>query len=414
MAEECSADKEQAGATLIPHLTPPSPLGSTCPWMETSGRIASDVELASLHRGDAEALDPGPQNDEEDAHEITDSPPSCPFNEDSTQLSVAARPASLTSTRAPSYATGGAAAYFGSPWSRSQDSTTALVQRRHPDERLRTENSSVHDPDNPLPGPSPSTGCPESSGKPASIASQQKRRLVLYAIQYHLPAISMCIFLTVLYAREVIWPFSAPPTTGTSQAGIQTLAQLHAALVVLSLSQILLHRVRRLLIQGVGVELGLVYANYRLGSPIYCLSDEFLGAARHSFRDGTTLRTVSLTILTMVITLALSPLSAILLTAQPGTSDLGTSHPIIKSLLDGYKMRPSGFVEVQLPVPEENLWPKSLGPSLGVTWSCPSDNSTARSCSDIPSWFQTEYEDILVSTSYRAHQNHGGTSFGYH
>lgn len=229
----------------------------------------------------------------------------------------------------------------------------------------------------------------------------------------------MCIFLTVLYAREVIWPFSAPPTTGTSQAGIQTLAQLHAALVVLSLSQILLHRVRRLLIQGVGVELGLVYANYRLGSPIYCLSDEFLGAARHSFRDGTTLRTVSLTILTMVITLALSPLSAILLTAQPGTSDLGTSHPIIKSLPDGYKMRPSGFVEVQLPVPEENLWPKSLGPSLGVTWSCQFHNSTARSstalsCSDIPSWFQMEYEDILASTSYKAHQKRAGISSGYH
>lgn len=409
MAEDSSANRERSHIHSIPHLTLLSPPNSSCPWPEITGRMASDMELAPLPPGDSEVSPPAPTNGEEDVHKNTNCPRPCLEHEEDTRLSVASRPALLTSSHPPSHATAGPTAYLGTSWSRSQDSIALLIEE---DEQARPPNtsapSSLHDHDSPPPGPGSSTGSPNQSGKPPSVSSRQKRRLPLYAAQYHLPAISMCVFLTVLYAREVIWPFPAAPTTSMSQAGIQTLAQLHAALIVLSLSQILLHRVRRLLIQGMGVELGLVYANYRLGSPLYCLSDEFLGAARHCLRDSTTLRTVSLTVLAMVITLVLSPLSAILLTARPGTSALGASNPIIKSLPDGYVLRPSGFVEVQLPILEKDLWPKSLGPSLGVTWACQNHDMTARSCSDIPSWFQTEYKDILVSTSYRDHQRGAG------
>lgn len=410
MAEESGANRERSVIPSIPHLTPLSPLDSTYLWPTTSRRVATDMELASLPLADSETSLPASPNGEGDVHNNTDSNPSCLDHEGTTLLSATTRPSSSTLSRPSSHTTGGSTAYLGTPWSRSQDYVAVPIQE---DERSHLPNapppSSLHDQSSPPLGPGPSASSSDSCGKPPSMSSRQKRRLPLYAAQYHLPAISMCVFITVLYAREVMWPFSVPPTTGTSQAGIQTLAQLHAAFIVLSLSQILLHRIRRLLLQGVGVELGLAYASYRLGSPLYCLSDEFLGAVRHCFRDSTTLRTVSLTVLAMVITLVLSPLSAILLTAQPGTSALGMSHPIIKSLPDEHKLRPSGFVEIQLPVPEKDLWPKSLGLSLGVTWSCHDSNRTAMSCLDahIPTWFQLEYKDIMVSMSYKNHQKWG-------
>lgn len=169
---------------------------------------------------------------------------------------------------------------------------------------------------------------------------------------------------------------------------------LHEALVILSLSQILLRRIRYHLIEAKGVELGLIFTNFRLGSPLYCFSGEFWGAARRGVRNQTTLGTSTLTLLSVLISLALSPLSAILLTPQPQVAMVPLSHPIMRKLLQYYPSDSSGFFEYQVANPWEELWPSSIGPQLGMSSSC--DTDSGRPC-QTASWFNVEYGMLLLN-----------------
>lgn len=245
-----------------------------------------------------------------------------------------------------------------------------------------------------------STGTDQQKAKKAAKVATQKRRQVLFhALRFHLAPLAMTIFFTVLYTREIRWPFSQAPTAGTAQAGIQFLAQLHETLVIVSLAQILLHRIRYHLLRETGIELGLLYANFRLGSPLYCFSSEFLGAARRMFHNSTTLGTATLTLFTIIISVALSPLSAILLTPQPRVSKLPAWDPLWKDIFfNGSSQNMSDHYEIRVPIVEKDLWPPSIGPELNITWSCDNISNNDSSCSRSPSWFNMEYENILLST----------------
>lgn len=266
---------------------------------------------------------------------------------------------------------------------------------------------SIHDVQN---SSSPYPTEPAKQAKPAKVATRQRRKVLLSAVQYHLPALVLAILLTILYALEIAWPFTEAPTVGTAQAGIQFLAQVHETFVVLSLSQLVLHRIRYHLLQENGVELGLLYANFRLSNALYCFSKEFFGAVRKSYRSRATLGTVAFTVLASAISVALSPLSAILLTPQPRISALSMSDILSRKLpsaLDEGMPSLSDVLELQLAIREQDLWPLSIGPALGVNWSCVSIDSETNDpcpglCPGTPSVFNLEYETIMLSVLNQA------------
>ncbi|KAM0438676.1 hypothetical protein ACHAPT_001432 [Fusarium lateritium] len=134
----------------------------------------------------------------------------------------------------------------------------------------------------------------------------------------HLPAISITLALAALYFKEVQWPYGHP-TAGELNM-LQFAAKAHESLIVVSLTDILFHRIRSGLLRedGGGIPLGFLSSPFQLASPIqYLFSWELWGTvlnptACRRFH----LVTAVLIILLTSIGLGASPFSAILMIPQ--------------------------------------------------------------------------------------------------
>ncbi len=122
---------------------------------------------------------------------------------------------------------------------------------------------------------------PIHSHEQPKILYSQKRWRVLweFAVWHFLPmAITLSEF--GLYITGVYWD---PPGPGTTILNtLQVAAQAHAALIVTSLSLVLLHHTRYRLLRGdgsaLGVRLGLLTSSYQLTSPSYLFTEQFSSA----------------------------------------------------------------------------------------------------------------------------------------
>lgn len=135
-----------------------------------------------------------------------------------------------------------------------------------------------------------------------------------------LPAVSVTLVLAVLYFKKVQWPHGRPTTTELIM--LQFAAKAHESLILVSLTDILLHRIRSgLLREGTGgVPLGFLSSPFQLASPVqYLFSWELWGAilnpvACRQFHAGTS----ALILLLIVIGVGASPFSAILMIPRLG------------------------------------------------------------------------------------------------
>lgn len=129
---------------------------------------------------------------------------------------------------------------------------------------------------------------------------------------FHLPAVAVTVTLLCLYALEFHWPHGHP--TAEELAALQFAAKGHEALILISLTDILLTRISYgLLNSNVGVPLGFISSPFYLGSPIrYLFSSELWSAIRHSATRRIFPKTTALVIIiTALLCIAANPLSAI-------------------------------------------------------------------------------------------------------
>ncbi|KAK0624943.1 hypothetical protein B0T17DRAFT_256973 [Bombardia bombarda] len=94
-----------------------------------------------------------------------------------------------------------------------------------------------------------------SPGKSKKAFSRKRIPALFFIVQYHVPSLAALFILLELYSTGRVWP--APSPNLNELAALQFAAKIHEALVILSLSNILLHRIRYLLMSPVGVPLGL-------------------------------------------------------------------------------------------------------------------------------------------------------------
>ncbi|RMJ16757.1 hypothetical protein BHE90_000802 [Fusarium euwallaceae] len=150
----------------------------------------------------------------------------------------------------------------------------------------------------------------------ASISNEtyQSRRwaLVGHFTLFHLPAVAVTFTLLCLYAIEFHWPYGHP--TAEELAVLQFAAKGHEALILISLTDVLLCRISYGLLNGnVGVPLGFISSPFYLGSPIrYLFSSELWSAIRHSVTRRLFPKTTGLIIIiAALLCIGANPLSAI-------------------------------------------------------------------------------------------------------
>ncbi|KAH6962440.1 hypothetical protein BKA56DRAFT_429212, partial [Ilyonectria sp. MPI-CAGE-AT-0026] len=152
------------------------------------------------------------------------------------------------------------------------------------------------------------------------VCTNKRMSAIRSFVLFHLPAISVTLVLAAFYSKKVQWPHGHPTTTELIM--LQFAAKAHESLILVSLTDILLHRIRSgLLREGTGrVPLGFLSSPFQLASPIrYLFSWELWGAilspaASRQFHA----KTSALILLLVLIGLGASPFSAILMIPRQG------------------------------------------------------------------------------------------------
>lgn len=144
-------------------------------------------------------------------------------------------------------------------------------------------------------------------------ASESRRWAVAgHFALFHLPAVAVTVTLLCLYALKFHWPHGHP--TAEELAALQFAAKGHEALILISLTDVLLYRIcYGLLNSNVGVPLGFISSPFYLGSPIqYLFSPELWSAIRHSIKRGLFQKTTGpVIVIIALLCIGASPFSAV-------------------------------------------------------------------------------------------------------
>jgi hypothetical protein len=109
--------------------------------------------------------------------------------------------------------------------------------------------------------------------KPTTVISDKKRDVLLQCFLLHFPSIVITIGVLSLTFSSIFW--QAPnPDFNSILSALQFAAKVHESLIILSLSAIVLHRIRFDLMGERGVPLGLLSSGYQLSSVSYLFSSE--------------------------------------------------------------------------------------------------------------------------------------------
>jgi len=158
------------------------------------------------------------------------------------------------------------------------------------------------------------------------ICSASRLMIIRHFCLFHLPAISVTLYLLVLYATQEMWTTNHP--TKDELNALQIAAKAHETLILLSLSDILLCRIRYGLMSKFGIPVGLITSPYEIGSPLAYFLNRGFWAAIMKPRSNRRFHwiTTGIVVVVFILSLGASPSSAILMIPKLGYSRLSTSE----------------------------------------------------------------------------------------
>ncbi|CAG9990610.1 unnamed protein product [Clonostachys byssicola] len=130
-------------------------------------------------------------------------------------------------------------------------------------------------------------------------------------VLFHLPSVAITILLLALYTVRQAW--NPPGPSAEMFSVLQFAAKAHEGLILISLSDILLHRIRYGLLGEDGIPLGFLTSAHHLPAPLlYLFSWEFWGTVFYPARNRLSHAiTVVLIIVLILLGIGAAPLSAI-------------------------------------------------------------------------------------------------------
>lgn len=144
--------------------------------------------------------------------------------------------------------------------------------------------------------------------EPKAIWTKSRMRALRYFLMIHFVPVATTLTLFWLYLKGFQWR--------ANDIQLKTLlfaAKLHESWIVVSLGDILFHRIRYHLLTGRGVSFGLLVSPFRVSNPCALFQAPFLSSARFTFKSGPELLTVLLVVLVSVLALLAAPSSGVLM-----------------------------------------------------------------------------------------------------
>ncbi|KAH8760463.1 hypothetical protein F5883DRAFT_500749 [Diaporthe sp. PMI_573] len=144
--------------------------------------------------------------------------------------------------------------------------------------------------------------------EPKPIWTKNRNRAFCHFLLLHFVPLTITMVLFWLYLKGFQWK-----ANDIQLKALLFAARLHESLIVISLADILFHRIRYHLLTGRGISFGLLVAPFRVSSPFSLFQTPFLASARFALKSGPELVTVLLVVLVSLLALLSAPSSAALM-----------------------------------------------------------------------------------------------------
>ncbi|KAK2614599.1 hypothetical protein N8I77_001408 [Diaporthe amygdali] len=143
------------------------------------------------------------------------------------------------------------------------------------------------------------------------ILTNSKKRAILYFLAIHFLPVAGTLTLFWLYLKNLQWKAS-----DIQLKSLLFAAKLHETLILVSLGDILFHRIRYHLLTSRGVSFGLLVSPFRVSDPSFLFQSPFLASASFTFKSAPELLTILLVLLVSGLGLLAAPSSGVLMTPQ--------------------------------------------------------------------------------------------------
>lgn len=144
--------------------------------------------------------------------------------------------------------------------------------------------------------------------EPKVVWTKSRKKSLQWFLIIHFAPVATTLGLFGLYLKGFRWN-----ATDIQLKALLFAAKLHESLIVISLGDIIFHRIRYHLLTERGVSFGLLMSSFRISNPFYLLQPPFLASATFTLKSGPELLTILLVILVSVLALLASPSSAALM-----------------------------------------------------------------------------------------------------
>jgi uncharacterized membrane protein len=214
------------------------------------------------------------------------------------------------------------------------------------------------------------------------VATQSKRTSLVNFVLFHLPAVDVTHTLFGLYLAQFQWT-----ANDTQINALLFAAKIHEALIAISLSNIIFHRIRYNMLTSdgsapQGVPLGLLTAPLQISDPLYLCRKPFLACAKTMFASRTDFITILLVITTVIVATLSGPSSGVIMLPKLDWWPFPNNHPaanIFQQQNKGVMYLDGSF---------ENLFPTKIkeSMSLNLLWSSGFKNASFAASDEHPQW----------------------------
>ncbi|MBE3049330.1 hypothetical protein IMZ48_43890, partial [Candidatus Bathyarchaeota archaeon] len=192
------------------------------------------------------------------------------------------------------------------------------------------------------------------------LSSNRRRSSLKLFLLFHLPPVLVTISLVTLHALSLKWAPAHP--TSEELALLQFAAKAHEALVVLSLTKVLAHRILYLMVRREGTPFGFLASSFQLTSPVYLFTSEFWAPlAQRGGRSASFNATAVLIVVSFLLAAGASPFSAILMLPRLQWWQMDGDDAVLRSLAATINRRENLTHPVDLfHSPPDSFYPLSI------------------------------------------------------
>ncbi|KAG8162841.1 hypothetical protein KVR01_007319 [Diaporthe batatas] len=157
--------------------------------------------------------------------------------------------------------------------------------------------------------------------EPKSIWTKSRKRAFCYFLWLHFVPVAITMVLFWLYLEGFQWR-----ANDIQLKALLFAAKLHESLIMISLADILFHRIRYQLMTGRGISFGLLVSPFRVATPFSIFQTPFLASAKFTLKSGPELVTIFLVVLVSVLALLAAPSSGVLMLPSTLQRALPSAH----------------------------------------------------------------------------------------